>query len=55
MKAYGRKHGDELEDRHLGAPSKHRKMTSKNRATSRRILHQVARRDAQKEIKKDLD
>lgn len=48
MKAYGRKHGDELEDRHLGAPSKHRK--SKHRKVCRRFLHQVARREAKKDI-----
>lgn len=51
MKAYGRQRGDELEYPELGAPSKHRKMTSKHRKTTRRALHQRARRQAKQEIK----
>lgn len=50
MKAYGRRKGDELEAHDLGAPSKHRKMTSKNRTVSRRLLHKQARNDSKHQI-----
>lgn len=46
MKAYGRRKHDELEYPELGAPSKHRKMKSKNRKRARRSLHKQARNDA---------
>ena len=48
MQAYGLRKHDELEYADMGAPSKHRKMTSKHRKSARRALHKQGRRDGKK-------
>ena len=50
MKPYGLRKGDELEYSNMGAPSRHRKISSNSRKTSRRFMHQNARRNAKKDI-----
>jgi hypothetical protein len=56
MKAYGTEHqhyfftSDEP-----GAPSKHRKLTGKNRRTSRRLLHKEARNQTIRFLRKSLE
>jgi len=55
MRAYGRKNGDEMEYRDLGAPSRHRKTHSKVRVSGRRIMHKAARRAAKVVIAEALE
>ncbi len=49
MKAYGLTKGDDL-TYDGGPPSRHRKITSKNRQTSRRIMKKKARNQAKREL-----
>lgn len=54
MKPYGRRKHDELE--YIGGPpSKCRKITSKHRTASRRILHKQARNDSKDILQEELD
>lgn len=46
MTAYGRRRCQEIEYREWGPPSRQRKMLSKTRKKTRRLLHKQARRDA---------
>lgn len=51
MTAYGRRRGDELETKPLGAPTRHQKMQSATRRAGRRILRKQARNDAKRELR----
>ncbi len=51
MTAYGRRKGDELETKPLGAPTRQQKLRSANRRAARRILHKQARNDAKRELR----
>jgi hypothetical protein len=48
MKPYGRRSSDDTDEQ--GPPSKIGKIKSKNRKTSRRLLHKQGRQDAKKEL-----
>lgn len=54
MKPYGIKPG-EWRSEDCGPPSKHRKIKSKNRRSSRRIMHKNARRNGIKDIQQRLE
>jgi hypothetical protein len=49
MRAYGLTKGDDLTC-DGGPPTKHRKITSKNRRTSRRIMKKKARNQSKREL-----
>lgn len=54
MKAYGYRPGDELNYKPWGAPTRHQKMTGKNRTAARRLLHKQASNDAKKIIARGM-
>lgn len=55
MRAYGMGPKEWREDRETGSPSKHRKMTSKSRTTTRRIMHKSARNIAKRDIRSQIE
>jgi len=55
MKPYGVRGPNIYPDEEGGPPSKHRKMTSKNRKESRRLAHKSERAKVKQSIKKEVD
>ncbi len=54
MKAYGYRRGDDLTYKPTGAPTRHQKMTGRNRTIARRLLHKQARNDAKRDLVREM-